>query len=180
MQTVIDGIMASNSSSRQSEIKAWEEDLTPCEHTLCLVQEPLSSSPVSSKGSHCSSCELTENLWLCLTCGNLSCGRAQFGGGGGNGHALAHYEATGHGVALKLGTITPEGGGDVYCYACNEERVDGELKEHCGTFGILLAEQVKTEKSMTELVRRPSPPFLYPPALLLLRFRSWLHRRRRR
>jgi len=53
---------------------------------------------------------LKENLWLCLTCGSLGCGRQQFGGLGGNGHGLAHYKASGHAVSVKLGTITPEGG----------------------------------------------------------------------
>lgn len=32
--------MSSNSSAQQSEIKAWEEDITPCEHTLLLEQVP--------------------------------------------------------------------------------------------------------------------------------------------
>jgi hypothetical protein len=46
-----------------------------------------------------------------MTCGLVNCGRQQFGGIGGNGHALQHYEETGHMVGVKLGTITPEGGG---------------------------------------------------------------------
>lgn len=64
--------------------------------------------------AHCSSCDLKENLWLCLTCGALGCGRQQFGGVGGNGHGLAHYEQTGHGVSVKLGTITPEGNAGIH------------------------------------------------------------------
>ena len=59
--------------------------------------------------AHCSSCDLKENLWLCLTCGSLGCGRQQFGGVAGNGHGLAHFEASGHAISVKLGTITPEG-----------------------------------------------------------------------
>ena len=59
--------------------------------------------------AHCNDCELKENLWLCMVCGNLGCGRQQYGGIGGNGHALKHYETTGHAVSCKLGTITPEG-----------------------------------------------------------------------
>lgn len=104
-------------------------------------------------GATCSECELGENLWLCLTCGSLGCGRPQFGGGGGHGHGLAHYDQTGHPVALKLGTITPEGSADIYCYACDDAKTDPELNAHCATFGIHLASQTKTEKSMTELVR---------------------------
>lgn len=60
--------------------------------------------------AHCGKCELKENLWLCLTCGSLGCGRQQFGGIGGNGHGLMHFEETRHPVSVKLGTITPEGG----------------------------------------------------------------------
>jgi hypothetical protein len=41
--------MASNSSAQQSEIKAWEEDITPCEHTLLLEQVP--PHEVKSTGS---------------------------------------------------------------------------------------------------------------------------------
>ncbi len=29
------------SSAQQSEVKAWEEEITACEHTLCLEQESL-------------------------------------------------------------------------------------------------------------------------------------------
>jgi ubiquitin carboxyl-terminal hydrolase 5/13 len=33
--------MNSLSSAQQSEVKAWEEEITPCEHTLTLEQIPL-------------------------------------------------------------------------------------------------------------------------------------------
>ncbi|KAH7923304.1 ubiquitinyl hydrolase [Leucogyrophana mollusca] len=149
-KTLTDGVMLSLSSARQSEVKAWEEEITACEHTLMVEQ--LTSGPIPAEGlAHCASCDLTSNLWLCLTCGALGCGRAQFGGVGGNGHALAHFEASGHAVCVKLGTITPEGGADIYCYACNDARVDPELTSHLATFGINVAGLSKTEKSMTEL-----------------------------
>ncbi|GAA94477.1 hypothetical protein E5Q_01129 [Mixia osmundae IAM 14324] len=138
------------SSAAQSEVKAWEEEITSCAHTNKLEQA--SSLRLQAAGlAHCSSCELTGNLWLCLTCGALSCGRKQFGGIGGNGHALEHFDATGHPVAVKLGTITPEGAADVYCYACNDARIDNSLTGHLKHFGISVQEQQKTEKSMTEL-----------------------------
>lgn len=60
--------------------------------------------------AHCQSCDLKENLWLCLTCGSLGCGRQLYGGVGGNGHGLKHFEESRHPVSVKLGTITPEGG----------------------------------------------------------------------
>ena len=100
---------------------------------------------------HCSMCDLKENLWLCLQCGNLGCGRAQFGGTGGNGHGLRHTELTSHAPAVKLGSITPEGTADIYCYACNDERTDPELVAHLAHWGINIAERQKTEKSLVEM-----------------------------
>ena len=96
-------------------------------------------------------CELRENLWLCLQCGNLGCGRAQFGGIGGNSHGLAHSDQTHHPVAVKLGSITPDGSADVYCYSCQDERTDPQLSAHLGHWGINISEREKTEKSLTEL-----------------------------
>ena len=96
-------------------------------------------------------CDLKENLWLCLTCGNLGCGRAQFGGIGGNSHAVAHSKETGHPVAVKLGSLTADGTADVYCYTCDEERIDPEIATHLANWGIDIRDRQKTEKSLTEL-----------------------------
>lgn len=100
---------------------------------------------------HCSMCDLKENLWLCLQCGNLGCGRAQFGGVDGNSHGLKHTELTNHTTAVKLGSITPEGTADVYCYSCNDEVSDTELAHHLAHWGINIADRQKTEKSLTEM-----------------------------
>jgi ubiquitin carboxyl-terminal hydrolase 5/13 len=82
----------------------------------------------------------------------VGCGRQQFGGIGGNGHGMNHYEETKHPVAVKLGTIKPEGGADVFCYECGEERTDPLLSSHLAHFGINIASQQQTEKSLAELV----------------------------
>ncbi|CAL5999494.1 Ubiquitinyl_hydrolase 1 [Hexamita inflata] len=68
----------------------------------------------------CADCELTKNLWLCLTCGRLSCGRKNWDGTGGNGHALMHATATNHSVALKT-TSCCKSTQEVYCYKCDNE-----------------------------------------------------------
>ncbi len=108
MNTIVDAILSSLSSAKQSDIKAWEEEIAPCEHTLCLVQgEPKKLQ--QQELAHCANCDLNENLWLCLECGNLGCGRKQYDGSGGNNHAIEHFQQTGHGVNVKLGTITAEG-----------------------------------------------------------------------
>lgn len=131
---------------------SWiEPSAQPCEHAFTLLQE------ITNKGgSCCTACPLEKNLWMCMTCGNLACGRRQFDGSGGNGHALQHFQETGHPVALKLGTIVyrgPEAGveGDVYCYACDDGVQDPELKTHLQALGIDPTSSQKTELSTGEL-----------------------------
>lgn len=140
-------LQAAESFAARSEVAAWENEIVSCEHTRNLVQ---TDSNINFSAPQCVSCDLTENLWLCLQCGAIGCGRAQFGGVSGNTHALSHSEATGHGVAVKLGSITPHSA-DIYCYICNEERQDPELRKHLSHFGIQIDDLQKTEKSLTEL-----------------------------
>ncbi|KAF2012208.1 hypothetical protein BU24DRAFT_352794 [Aaosphaeria arxii CBS 175.79] len=150
LSEVVAAVLKANTFARQEEVKAWEQELTACEHTLCLEQE--TSRQIESQNlGHCSACDLKENLWLCLTCGNLGCGRAQFGGVGGNSHGLAHTQTTNHPVAVKLGSLTADGTADIYCYACDEERVDPELPNHLSHWGINIKDRIKTEKSLTEM-----------------------------
>lgn len=147
---IVDGILKAHTFSRKEEVKAWEQELTTCEHILTMQQPPSRKIEQGELG-HCSGCDLRENLWLCLECGNLGCGRKQMGGVDGNSHALGHATESGHGVAIKLGSITPEGTADIYCYRCDEERIDELLGQHLAHWGIILAERQKTEKSLTEM-----------------------------
>ncbi|KAN0065992.1 ubiquitin C-terminal hydrolase Ubp14 [Thecaphora frezii] len=148
---VIDAVLSAMASSQQSEVKAWEEEIVACDHTRHLAQPADAHRLELGALASCAKCDLTSNLWLCLTCGHLGCGRAQFGGVGGNGHGLAHFQETGHCVSVKQGTITAEGTADIYCYDCNEARLDPALAQHLAHFGIDVLHQSKTEKSMTEL-----------------------------
>ncbi|KAL3469471.1 hypothetical protein BJX99DRAFT_241252 [Aspergillus californicus] len=149
-KSIIEGVMNATAFSKREEIKAWEQEFIPCEHTLTLAQQE--SKDFEPKDlSRCSTCDLKQNLWLCLECGNLGCGRSQFGGTGGNSHGLAHFDETLHAVAVKLGSITADGSADIYCYKCNEERVDPDLATHLAHWGINLAGREKTEKSLMEM-----------------------------
>ncbi|BFZ57937.1 ubiquitin C-terminal hydrolase Ubp14 [Savitreella phatthalungensis] len=140
-------VLEALSSAQQEEVQAWEQELTSCEHVLCLEQLQGKEAPAKT----CSDCQLDSNLWMCLVCGNVACGRQQFGGVGGNGHGVRHVDTTGHSVAVKLGSITPEGTADIYCYVCDEERIDPELASHLSHFGVDLGKTVKTELSLQEL-----------------------------
>ncbi|KAJ3310928.1 hypothetical protein HDV04_004534 [Boothiomyces sp. JEL0838] len=142
-------IMNATSNKTQQEMKSWQEqELQPCSHTElnqaggAILQKSLAS---------CAECELKENLWLCLTCGNLGCGRQQYGGLGGNSHGIAHYEKTKHPIVVKMGTITPEGTADVFCYEHGTEILNPNLASHLQRFGINIQNQEKTAKSLLEM-----------------------------
>ena len=48
LPAVIDGILKANTFARQAEVQAWEQEMTPCEHTLCLEQD--ASRQIESQG----------------------------------------------------------------------------------------------------------------------------------
>ena len=144
---LITSLLQSSSESEKEDIKQWELTIYPCEHTLTLNQEGgknLSENPITK----CNDCELTQNLWLCLTCGNLSCGRKETGG---KEHAIEHYKKTKHPLVVKVGTITPDGKASLYCYACDNDVKDENLAEHLINFGIDISTQKKTDKTVTEM-----------------------------
>lgn len=39
LPAVIDGVLKANTFTTQAEVKAWEQEITPCQHTLCLIQD---------------------------------------------------------------------------------------------------------------------------------------------
>ncbi|CDO69813.1 hypothetical protein BN946_scf184803.g11 [Trametes cinnabarina] len=52
VKSIIDGVMSSMSSARQSEVKAWEEEITACEHTLMLQQDATGPIAASDLAKH--------------------------------------------------------------------------------------------------------------------------------
>jgi len=119
--------------------------------------------PICRGISHCAKCVRKKNLWLCLTCGNYACGRKiplekqlpTFQGG--DGHAIEHYEKTGHPLVCKLrsSSITFA---DVYCYDCQDSVKNPFLDGHLSHFGVRLETLLKTEPNLEEVdeeVKRP-------------------------
>jgi ubiquitin carboxyl-terminal hydrolase 5/13 len=41
LSAIIEGVMTAMTFSKREEVKAWEQDFVPCEHTLCLVQQDI-------------------------------------------------------------------------------------------------------------------------------------------
>ncbi|AOA64302.1 Ubiquitin carboxyl-terminal hydrolase 14 [Komagataella phaffii CBS 7435] len=145
--SIVETVLHSSSNERKEEIKSWEQEILPCHHCFDIVQQPIEDLDLTQ----CQSCDLKENLWICVVCGSLGCGRQQFGGIPGNSHALSHFEShENHNIAVKLGSLSSDSA-DCYCYNCNDEVKVPELGKYLSRFGINIHEVVKTEKNLTEL-----------------------------
>ncbi|KAI0470602.1 hypothetical protein GGR56DRAFT_136697 [Xylariaceae sp. FL0804] len=147
---VVDGILHANTYAIRQEVQSWELEMGTCIHITNLQQEESRNIATDSLGQ-CAKCDLRENLWLCLVCGNLGCGRQQVGGAMGHSHALAHGTESQHYVAVKLGSIAPGETADVYCYYCDDAQLDKDIEKHLAHWGIKQADRIKTEKTMTEM-----------------------------
>lgn len=141
-----------------SEFAAGEEEIIVSKYAkdLVIAKNGVRISP-DPKTWKCAESGMTENLWLNLSDGYIGSGRKQYGGLGGTGAALRHYQEMKkkgfeYPIVVKLGTITAEGA-DVYSYAADEDRAvkDPWLAEHLAARGINIMECVKTEKTTQEM-----------------------------
>ncbi|KAG9391472.1 Ubiquitin carboxyl-terminal hydrolase [Carpediemonas membranifera] len=130
--------------------KGWEFQKSTCPHVDSLDQKPLAPVDTSQPHCHAEGCDQTDNLWLCLTCGHLACGRANYDGTGGKGHALEHFKQTGHPLSVKLGSLSADSN-DVHCYACDDEVTDDSLVSHLNGLGLDISKLSATEKTLTQL-----------------------------
>lgn len=72
--------------------------------------------------NECSVCGSTQNLWICLICGNIGCGRYD------SAHAFAHYEATNHTYAMDVvSQHVWDYAGDGYVHRLIQNKADGKL-----------------------------------------------------
>ncbi|GLD93328.1 hypothetical protein PINS_up001920 [Pythium insidiosum] len=157
VREAIDALRSHAGNTVTEEVATWQEERRETKYADHLVQienpPKVSSNPAAWK-CQAPDCDKQENLWMNLSDGFIGCGRRNWDGSGGCGEALRHYEATGslYPLAVKLGTITAEGG-DVYSYAPDEDDMvtNKHLAKHLAHFGINIANLKKTEKSMDEL-----------------------------
>ncbi|KDO30848.1 hypothetical protein SPRG_04749 [Saprolegnia parasitica CBS 223.65] len=158
VRDAIEAVLNHQGNYVKEQVKSWQHELQTSVYALELVQLPKDDCKlVSPNPAHwvCSSetCDKKENLWMNLSDGFVGCGRQNFDGTGGCGEALRHYEETGKvfPLAVKLGTITASGGGDIYSYPEDDMVMDPYLADHLRHFGIRVDELTKTDKTMSEL-----------------------------
>ena len=74
--------------------------------------------------NECSICRSEANLWVCLICGNVGCGRYDAA------HAFGHYEQSSHCFAMELSTQRVwDYARDGYVHRIAQDKVDGKLVE---------------------------------------------------
>uniref|UniRef100_A0A672N6K1 ubiquitinyl hydrolase 1 n=1 Tax=Sinocyclocheilus grahami TaxID=75366 RepID=A0A672N6K1_SINGR len=144
------GLQAADSVSHTLQVQQWDGEVRQESKHAAELKQLDNGVKIPPCGWKCEVCDLQENLWMNLTDGKVFCGRRYFDGSGGNNHALLHYQQTGYPLAVKLGTITPDGA-DVYSYDEDDMVLDFKLPEHLSHFGIDMMTMEKTERTMTEL-----------------------------
>ncbi|XP_034356062.1 ubiquitin carboxyl-terminal hydrolase 13 [Arvicanthis niloticus] len=143
-----DAVLSSKSPYRKQDPDAWENELPVSKYANNLVQLE-NGVRIPPSGWKCAQCDLRENLWLNLTDGSILCGKWFFDSSGGNGHALEHYRDMGYPLAVKLGTITPDGA-DVYSFQEEGPVSDPHLAKHLAHFGIDMLHTQGTENGLRD------------------------------
>ncbi|KAI1327367.1 glycerol-3-phosphate acyltransferase [Xylariaceae sp. FL0255] len=78
----------------------------------------------SNASNFCSVCDSTDDLWICLVCGNVGCGRYK------RGHAKEHWKNTAHTFSLELDTQHVwDYAGDMWVHRLIRDKGDGKLVE---------------------------------------------------
>ncbi|XP_035728148.1 ubiquitin carboxyl-terminal hydrolase 5-like [Vespa mandarinia] len=155
IEIAIKSILESDSASKVAETETltgtWDGEIKAVSKHAKNLKQLDNGKKIPPNGWKCEKCDLTQNLWLNLTDGSILCGRRFYDGTGGNDHAVEHYRNTNYPLAVKLGTITKEGKGDVFSYDENDMVEDPNLIEHLAHWGINITQMEKTDKSMIEL-----------------------------
>ncbi|XP_049543524.1 ubiquitin carboxyl-terminal hydrolase 5 isoform X2 [Anopheles darlingi] len=155
VQNAVDAIQRAEAASvkreREQLAGTWDGEIRQVSRHAADLLQLDNGRKIPPTGWKCEKCDLTSNLWLNLTDGSIMCGRKFFDGSGGNDHAVNHYKETSYPLAVKLGTITADGKGDVYSYSEDDMVEDPHLVKHLAHWGINVGQLEKTEKSMIEL-----------------------------
>ncbi|KAL2832807.1 BRCA1-associated protein 2-domain-containing protein [Aspergillus pseudoustus] len=107
-------------------LQKWKGSGCPvCRYTQDEFRKPNQGVPLDdTEPAECSTCHSDINLWICLICGNVGCGRYD------SAHAFAHYSQTSHAFAMDLSTQRVwDYVGDAYVHRIIQSKTDGKLVE---------------------------------------------------
>ncbi|KHJ49124.1 zinc finger, C3HC4 type [Trichuris suis] len=105
-----------NHSFHAACMKHWSDTTCPvCRHLI---------TPGFTESQSCPVCGKRDDLWICLICGHVGCGRYA------NGHAYQHFQETQHTFALEVGGQRVwDYAGDNYVHRLIQSKSDGKLVE---------------------------------------------------
>ncbi|KKK14191.1 hypothetical protein P175DRAFT_0470073 [Aspergillus ochraceoroseus IBT 24754] len=106
-------------------LQKWKGSGCPvCRYTQDEYRKTSQGLPFDDEPAECSVCRSDLNLWVCLICGSVGCGRYD------GAHAFAHYSQTSHAFALDLATQRVwDYVGDAYVHRIIQSKTDGKLVE---------------------------------------------------
>jgi len=123
-------IILCNHSFHAECLEKWMDTTCPvCRHT---------QTPELVPDQKCYECTKTTDLWMCMICGNVGCGRYT------EAHAYQHYEKTSHIFALQVGgKLVWDYASDNYVHRLIQDSTDGKMVEFDDSIDI---EQKECEK----------------------------------
>lgn len=109
-------------------LQSWKGSGCPvCRYTGTSNNDPGGSDkrPFGSTISNlCAVCDCTDDLWICLICGRVGCGRYK------GGHAKEHWKETAHCFALEIETQHVwDYAGDTWVHRLIRAKGDGQVVE---------------------------------------------------
>eukprot|EP00850_Spirogloea_muscicola_P004468 SM000019S05012 [mRNA] locus=s19:437352:442456:- [translate_table: standard] len=151
VRMAVEAVLAAPGAERKAQVSAWAADKKKVSAYVASLKQLDNGVKVGPSGWQCCRCDQRDNLWLNLSDGAVLCGRRNWDGTGGNNHAVEHYEATKHLLAVKLGIITADlDAADVCSYPEDDAVVDPLLAQHLAHFGIDFSSLEKTEMTTAE------------------------------
>lgn len=107
-------------------LQKWKGSGCPvCRYTQHdLRRSSQGAMAADDESAECTVCHSDMNLWVCLICGSVGCGRYD------GAHAFAHYKETSHAFAMDLATQRVwDYVGDAYVHRIIQSKTDGKLVE---------------------------------------------------
>ncbi|GFF26794.1 RING finger protein ETP1 homolog [Aspergillus udagawae] len=106
-------------------LQKWKGSGCPvCRYTQDDFRRGSQGAAYGDEPAECSVCRSEINLWVCLICGNVGCGRYD------GAHAFAHYNETSHAFAMDLASQRVWSYvGDAYVHRIIQSKTDGKLVE---------------------------------------------------